>query len=448
MFRLYRQVTSLIKATLSAQIVLGVTFTASPVVFSMLVLSSPVSAAEWAITPALKMSYEQNDNIRMTLQPHNSVRGSTIAPRLDMGVQSEVWGIIGTAEVARRNYTGEQGLDRDEQTFRLSSQFKTERSSFVISASSKYEALISIQQEDPDLVLVSTQKFRQTKSVKPAWTWSVTERTQLQVEYQLTGVSYVDGQSVGLYDYQWRAATATLSYFISPRDQFFVTANYSRYRVPAMSLQQQLPSQDVGLVSAVLDVDSKTPSFRVGISHTFSETMQGTLMLGQRKTSMERTVQICGPQYFSIFFVGYGCASPGSQLTHDSGTTFSGDLKKKFERLDLSIAASRDIGVSGAGTEVEADSVSLQLERPITARLRGVLSASGNKTRSIVGAASADRRQYSIQPRLEWQWTREADLSLAYNYRHLKRELETREMQSHAVYLKLIYTWQKFSISR
>jgi hypothetical protein len=174
------------------------------------------------------------------------------------------------------------------------------------------------------------------------------------------------------------------------------------------------------------------------MGYIFSETMQGTLMLGQRKTSTERTVTDC-------FFT---CSAPELRVTHDSGVTFSGDLKKQFERHSIIATASRNIVASGAGTEVEQDILSIRVERPFTARLRGSLAASGNKMRSIDDTASANRKQYSIQPNLSWRWTQEADLTMAYRYSHLKREEEDQAVQSHAIYLTLAYIWPRFSVSR
>ena len=40
-------------------------------------------AAEWSATPSVKLQQEYNDNIRMTNQPHDSVWGTVLAPRLE-----------------------------------------------------------------------------------------------------------------------------------------------------------------------------------------------------------------------------------------------------------------------------------------------------------------------------------------------------------------------------
>jgi hypothetical protein len=405
-----------------------------------------VSAAEWFMAPAVSLSYELHDNIRMTLQPHDTVHGSVIAPRLNMGVQSEVWAITGLAEIARKRYSGEPDLDRDFETFRLSSRYRMERGSFTLNASRVNDATISGDQADIDVGRTTAQKSRRTETIQPAWNWSISERAELQLSYLLSETSYADGESSGLYGYQNRTATATWSYMLSPRSRFFLTANYSRFRVPERDLVSQIPASLPLFFTAIASVDSKTPGYRMGIDHVFSETMRGSLALGRRKTESERNEYSC---ILDLFNNQYVCFLDQRE-THDSGTTFSGDLKKQFENLDVTATISRDIAASGAGTEIEWDSLSLRFDRPFTARLNGALTVSGSESRHIADVVSAttDIKQYSIQPSLHWQWTREADLGVSYRYWHLSREGESQSVQSHTLYLSLVYTWNKFSISR
>jgi hypothetical protein len=233
---------------------------------------------------------------------------------------------------------------------------------------------------------------------------------------------------------------------LSPRSQFYFTANYSKFRAPNTNIQVVTFDGPYTINSIFTDAESRTKSLRAGFNHVFSETMQGTLMLGQRKTETERAVTNC-LFLFGIFFEG--CFS-GSQLTDDTGTTFSGDLKKQFEKLNVTATISRDIAASGTGSQVEWDSLGIRFDRPFTARLKGILTANGSESRRIdeISSLSTDIKQYSIQPALHWDWTREADLSVAYRYRHLKRESEDKAAQSRAIYLTLIYSWTKYSISR
>ena len=399
------------------------------------------------MAPSLRLNYVQDDNIRMTLQPHNTVHGSIIAPRLGVGRQSEAWGMTGSAEVARKRYSGEPDLDRDFKTFRLSSLSRMERSSFTLNASRVDDATVSEDQADTDVGRTTAQKSRRLESVQPAWSWSITERAQAQLSYQLSEASYVDGESVGLYDYQNRAVTATWSYLLSPRSQFFLTADYSKFRVPDTNIQSQAINGSNLILSTFTDVDSRTPAFRVGLSHTFSETMRGALTLGRRKTTTERSTITDVRALVDLSSQG---RILGSQVTDNVGTTYSGDLNKKFDGIDVTATISRDITASGVGAQVERDALNLRLDHPFTARLKGSLVAGGSESRRIddVASAATDIEQYSIQPALHWRWSQEADLSLSYRYNHLKRAQEAEAARSRAINLTFDYAWPKFSISR
>jgi hypothetical protein len=440
--------TMLARTVLRALLVAGIGAVTIPV------LSPAAFAAEWSARPSLRLTYEQNDNSSLTLQPNDTVYSLTVSPSLNMGVQSAVWGITGTAAMTRKRYSGEEDLDRDTEKFGVSSRYRTERNNFAINASRVNDTTLTDDLDaddvdDPDRGRVTVQRTRRTESIQPSWGWSMTQRSQIQLSYRFSETSYAGGSTIGLFGYQNHTTTAAWSYLLSPLSQFFFTVNYSRYRVPDMSIQSQSIDGNFLIVSTISGVNSSTPSFSAGFSHSFSPTLQGTLILGRRRTSSERAVTDCR-FLFGAFFGG--CVSD-SRVTHDTGTTFSGNLNKKFEKLNVVANANRGLALSGVGTETETDSLSIGLEYPYTTRLKGTFTLSSSESRlltNVAGATSAatDIRQYTIRPALNWQWTREAILGASYQYRHIKRESEAQTVQSRAIYLSLNYTWNKLSISR
>jgi hypothetical protein len=361
-------------------------------------------------------------------------------------VSSEIWSVAGSAEVARKRYSGEEGLDKDLETFRLSSMYKMERNDLMLHATRINDTTLSDDPEDPDLGRATVQRSRRMESLQPTWIWSATERSRIQLSYMFSDVSYAGGEDISLFDYRQRTATATWSYLLTPLSQVFLTANLSEYRAPSISLESQIPTTGAGVLTLASSVDSESPNFRVGMSWSFSETMQGTVSVGQRKTTAERTIQDCLYNAGNIV----ACVNPRTVSTDDSGTTYSADFSKKFEKFSIAAKGSRDITASGAGTEVEWDTLGIWIERPFTPRFRATMSVAGSKSRRIIEVVTSttDIKQYSLQPALHWLWTREADLSLAYRYSHLQREDEDQAAQSRAIILSFLYTWTKLSISR
>lgn len=398
------------------------------------------------MTPSVRLGYEYHDNLQLTLAPHDSISGTNISPRLDAGVRSEIWGVTGFAAFTRARYSDEQVTDQDSESVGISSSYRTERNNYAISVSRVNDTTFPDEVRDPDLGRVTVQRSRRTETVQPTWSRSLTERSRLQLSYQTSDTSYTGGDEISLFDYQQRSASATWSYLLSPRSQFFLIANHSRFRTPVISLQSQIPSAGAGILALASDVDSRSPGFRIGIGHEFSESLQGTLMIGQRRTTADRTVQDC------LFNAGQivACVNPRTVRTRDSGTTFSGDMKKQFDKFSVTASASRDIAASGAGSEIEWDTLVVQIDRPFTARLTGMVSINGSQSRRIteVVSTTTDIKQYSVQPGLRWQWTRQADLNASYRYLHVERENEDRAVHSRAFFLAFSYAWDPYSFSR
>src|SRR3989344_9070865 len=115
-------------------------------------LSMPLvcGAAEWTVEPSALFSLVYNDNINLTTQPHNSVNGNVITPRLDLGMRTQAWQITGSAEASRKRYSGESGQDRDDNAFRLSSAYQSNRKVWQLNASTTRGSPIAAEQTSSD----------------------------------------------------------------------------------------------------------------------------------------------------------------------------------------------------------------------------------------------------------------------------------------------------------
>ena len=251
--------------------------------------------------------------------------------------------------------------------------------------------------------------------------------------YQLNDTSYVNGQSVGLYDYRYRTASATVSNQLSEQNQIFVTGGYSSFHTP------------------VTGNESTTRSFQVGITQNFSESMQGTLQAGARRT--ETLTQGGRPVYtrFSTssgdFLIQTGVTS--NARSQQTSSVFSGSLAKKYELTSINTSFSRSYVPSGSGSEVELDSFAFGLNRTITPRLTAYINLNSVMIRDDQGNISNNSRPYyRAESGANWAWTQELSLNMSYGYSRVKRDYEATAATSNSVYLALIYRPLKTSISR
>jgi hypothetical protein len=385
------------------------------------------NAAEWSVQPSVRLGWERNDNPLLTPQPHESVSGTMIAPKLDVGVASDVWTVSGGVEAVQKRFSRESSLDRDDRNYNVSTSYQTERSTWQLAGSRSRSAVISDEQINPDTGVVEVQKVYDSKTLSPSWTWAMNELTQLQIAYSFNSVSYVDGESVGLNDYSTRGVTAQLTRSLNLRSQVFFSVGYSILDIPATTL------------------DSQSGTYQAGFTQSFSETLSGTVVAGTRKTSNEQVGTVC------TVFLGQFCvqAVKENQFTKQTSAVFNGSLEKKFETGKLSLTVSRSFDPSGLGGEVRTDTQNIEIRNQFTTRMTGSFSAANYTYRAETDNLSdVDRHLYIITPGLFYTLTKELSVNLNYQYRHIKRASEDQPGSGNTTYLTLRYQWPKMTFSR
>lgn len=396
-------------------------------IFLIVAFQEVSNAAEWSASPSINLREDYDTNVLLTTLPHNSVASTSMVPRLDFGVASDIWQVSGVAELSRRRFPGHPELDSSAENLNLVSSYKTERSAWQLNAGSSRQSYLASQQINPNIGLFSANRDSDTKSINPSWTWSMTELTLLQLAYSQSDVSYVNGESIGLHDYRSSAVNVTLSHQLDVYTQIFFAPAYSIFRVPTTTFE------------------SKSNSYQLGATRTFSETMRGTFSAGRRNTSSEQEILIC-----TLIF-GPSCLQTAQEksFSRDSSSLLSASLDKQFETVQLSAAASRSFDAVATGQQVRNDSVSLTLGKQLTSKLTGSLAVRANKFSAETGEVSGiDRKIYQVAPALRWQWTPELNLETSYTYTHLKLLSPANVATSNAAYLTLTYQWPKISISR
>jgi len=401
--------------------------TAAVCALILLPMPRSVSAAEWSMQPSVRAGREHDDNIQLTIQPHNSVMGTMISPRLDLGVSSDIWQITGSAETLHKWYTGQDGLDRDDWYYNLLTSYNTERSKWQLTGGISKSSTLANEQISPTTGFIQVQKPYDTHSVSPSWTWAANELTQLQLVYAFDSVSYVDAQNVGLFDYSSRVSSAQLSYQLTPSDQIFVSTGYSLFNVPSTTFE------------------SKSASYQGGITRTFSETARGTLSVGKRRNISEQAALVC------TVFLGPSCVQTTSEtLTRKvSNSIYSGSLEKQYQTTNLMINFGRTYYPTGVGGEVLTDSLTATLSQQISSQWSANFSVANYDTKgATINVSGTNYHLYSISPGLHWVWAEEWSADLSYRYTHVKRELENVPASSNATYLTVRYVWPKMGISR
>lgn len=393
----------------------------------MLGIPKTSEAIEWVADPSVRLGLEYNDNISLTTAPHKSVSGTNLTTNLDLGARQENWDLWGGVRLSRRRYVDRDDLDGDDRSANLRYQFRTERNLWALKGSYADESILNPATIDPD---VGNQTTRTTTSINPAWSRSLTETTQLRVDYQYFDTQYENDLSLSLLDYRQQAVNLTVSDQLTQRTNVYAILGYSNFEVTSPESQ----------IKTSYTSASQTNTAQLGISHDFTETLKGNLSGGPRKTTSE--TRICG----------FLCLARVTEADTSYGSVFKGSLESRLELTRTTIGLSRSIDPSGSGSEVQTNNLSLTIDRQITPeRLSARFVADGYKFEALGATSSSiDRNYYRLEPGLRWRWTRDITLDASYRYsrqRYLSASA-TEVASANAVFVTFSYTIPKRSISR
>ena len=368
-------------------------------------------AAKWSVEPYVAAGAVYNDNIRLTIGPHDSVSGINLTSGINSRRETATSfvSIDALANATRYSDNDEQD-DLNEQIIRLRSNGEaSERSRWRVDGRLIRDTLLrgvdipntdDLDLGDTDVGLVDREVRRVRLELRPSWTRAVTQRTSIRLDYRLTDESFSDEEGTGLQDNDTHVLGARWSKELSQRNSVSFGARIARNRVP--------------------DTDSTTDDVSIlgEITHVFSPTLEGTLSAGFRDTTFER----------------------GALEETDSGTIYEASLTKRSELTTLLAALRQDLNPTGIGRVVETNELRLRYRRRVSPRLTFVLRADLFRNEALVGdPTSVDRDYAQIWPSLRWQWTRQRSVIGSYRYRRREFDADDEAADSNAIFVGVAF---------
>lgn len=411
---------------------------------ALTIASGGAVAAEWSAEPSVSLRQEYNDNITLTALPHKAVWGTMLSPSVTFSGKSEVFEVTGAAQFSFNRYSGAKSLDSDDRILALSTEYKNERNTWGLNVSSKLNSTQASEQASTGTILPRAQ--RNALVIVPSWTHSLTERLTLHMDYTLHNVTYEDGAKVGLVDSKYKGAVVSIGYLLTDTDKLTLSG--------ARSLSTSSGSSE-----------SKTSEIRAGLTHTFSETLQGDVQVGKRLTTTKYLTDIyscqdtygypkkvglvyyCGVDAFGGFAV-FGYAQLVDPRTRTWGTSLNLGLAKKFGEIDLLTARlSRDISPSGRGLLIETDHLSLGYSKRFSENLSGSINTDLYRSR-YPAIADTGSQYFTIAPSLSWQLSEWWYLDSGVQYARQKYDSSPTSVTSNLIYGSIRYNWPKMAVSR
>jgi len=376
----------------------------------------------WVIEPSVQLQGQYDDNIRLATESPGTVFGTELSGEVGLSRLTEVAELRGFLRLEFVTYTGNDDnlRDEDNQFIGFSSLRRTELGQwsldgFVVRDRTLGDVEVFLSPEgviiDPDTViidpdddidvgLVEVNVRRNRLTLNPAWQYSLTERTDIQLGYRFNTVFYEDEQEADLTDFTRHQVTGSVFHHLTPVDRVRADIEAIRYRAPDE------------------DREFDTYLLRAGIDRRFSETLRAGFSLGFRHTSFE-TPQEDGDES------GYVVRVDGTQRTQ------FGQFNARLER---------NLSPSGSGEVVQSDQFDFRMTREISPRLGFSMRARFFQNKSLrEGDSRNDRRYFLIEPELRWNWTRWLSIGASYRYRWQERDQDPDSVESNAVFVSLIY---------
>ena len=389
-------------------------------------LAVPAWSAEWRAEPSVALRQEFNDNINLTALPHDAVWGTILTPSLRLSRNTEVSQTSASLLVNINRYSGQTGLNRNDLYYTLGSNYKTERDIWAGDFSYTSDSTLTSELNQTGVVLARAQ--HNLLSLKPSWTRQLTERGSVRLSYMFNDSRYSGGAASGLVDYTYHVAAADWLYQLSGKDQLSMTASYSRF------------------LTTNNNYTASTAGLQGGLTHSFSETLQGTLQLG-----VNQTRSVLNSPYTQVCIAPGLCfllPIPHSVTTSNLVPVLSAKLSKQFETGTLTGTASRELQPTGNGSLVETDRLGLDVSRSFSEKLVGSANAAVYRSRYIGDAVSTpSSRYYSLGLGLNWRMDERWKLDAGYRYARSEYQNSSVAPTSNLVYATITYAWPE-SMSR
>jgi len=330
-------------------------------------------AADVTFTPSLGIRGEYNDNIDFSRVNKLDDYIGTLSPELSLDVATPRFTFGATAGVDVIRYNENTDRDYERQNYGLTMGYQLfERMSVNVRGS--YISDTTLDTELQETGVVERRAERDFYSAGGGMSFKLTEVSDLALDYTFAKTEY---DLAGFEESDSHSSSLAYSHAFNNRRDVITFRPYYR-----------------NTDSDEEDLD--TYGLTIGLAHTFSETLQGNISAGPRYTETE---------YIS------------GRTDDDWGWTAEVNLTKTWQTASAQIGYSRDLSYTAEGETVEVDRFTLTLSKMLTSKLSSQLAGSLYFTKSKDSETKdTDTRYYTVTPSLNYNFTDQVALNLAYSY--------------------------------
>jgi len=389
--------------------------------FFLLLVMGGANATEWSLDSSLRVHYEYNDNIFLTLDPHESVSNVLIQPDINFRIEEKSWETLIKARLKNNNYS-DSNLDSNDQYYMVDVKYQYERGMFSLKGT--YDLKSNLDTESSDFGISATRINRTTTDISPSYSYMLTERLQASLSYTMLESKYDDLVGSGFVPYEVDMSAISLVYGLSEKNKINASVQYTDY----LSLDGLSEYQSLAL--------------RMGVTREFSETFKSSFSIGtSERDSISRSTG-------SIDFFGTTVALVQENDFNNSGIVLDLELDLKTELGAVTGQLSRDTETSSYGGVDEVNLLSLGYTRKISDYWSFSLDGKYTKTEAIMlGASFTDRDLLTVDTKINYFLDK--DWKITTSWRYQEREFSTQNQNyvphSNRFYIGMTYSSSKLS---
>lgn len=345
-------------------------------VFAVACLDSSVFAAGWQIDPYLKATASFDDNTRFSIDNPKESSVGIFELGADFKNESEVVKTQVSPRVRYSGYASDDDLSNDAQFLDFSTRSNGERSTPSLEIKlSRDSALGELDAEDASLSRVLVNEQRNRWSVKPAWSYKLTERDALDVSLAVDSVSYDDIKDQNLSDYVNQVADIAYVRSLDEIKDFTARLSQTQYEADQRGTK------------------ADTTGVELGLSNEFTERTRGSFFVGFQNTDSE---------------LGFENENPDldGKKESNSGYTVKAIVDHESEATKASVNLSRGVVPSLEGNVRNQTSLRVDFDREVNLKLGWGIDLLLQRN-EVVNSSETDEdlNYYYFEPSLKWSLT-------------------------------------------
>ena len=184
---------------------------------------------------------------------------------------------------------------------------------------------------------------RTTLGINSSWSYLLSDQVTLTASGGYADVSFEEAEGNNLTDYTFSNAGLNLRYRFSDRTNWLVNTSLTAFDTPAFEAGGQR-----------IDGETTSYSIRIGFEHAFSETVDGTFLVGQNISSFQ--TETTRPVLISLF--PFRVATQRlTQTGNDGGLLVNSSVLKRFEQGRLLVRWDRSFSASSQGSRADRQEI-------------------------------------------------------------------------------------------